>query len=130
MEESVQQWVRENITSTWVHMGINMHTTGTVRAHTDRTRDMLLIWFYDLGGPEVDTVYYQERGFPIQRKRNIFPKTYDELDEIQRFRLPQGRWVMLNTNVIHDVQNIKTKRISFQVAITHDCPELSKLVNE
>ena len=96
----------------------------TLAPHVDTSRDYTIQYLLDLGGDEVDTVWWRERGKPVARpdlRQNYDPantiQDYSNLDEIDRVRLEPGVWAILNASVLHSVENIVRPRIAFQVGL-------------
>jgi hypothetical protein len=67
----------------------------------------------DSGG---EFVFWQEEGCPITRsflERQV-KKDYSKLKEICRFKPPVKTWYLINSQVIHSVENLTGKRINLQ----------------
>jgi len=127
VDEKIIDWVHENIVVEGAHSNIRV-ARSTIDphggekhkvAHTDLTRDFTLIYLLESGGPNHRTVFYQERGQPLVRERRTVVYDYSKLEELASVRIPLNRWIILQSQVLHAVENIPNHRISFQIGI-HD----------
>jgi hypothetical protein len=112
------QWIIDNISSTYTSAGVSFHgavTPQTVCPHSDRRRTVGLLYIIDPGGPEVDTVFWQEVGHPVNREFATMPSSYHDLTEVGRYRLGAGTWALLDTTVIHSVEGLQGLRKTLQV---------------
>ena len=112
------QWINDNISSTYTNAGISFHgalTPQTVCPHSDRSRTVGLLYIIDPGGPEVDTVFWQEVGRPLSREFATVPSSYRNLTEVGRYRLAAGNWALLDTTVIHSVEGLEGLRKTLHV---------------
>lgn len=140
-----KKWVCENIADDYSsivmsHHGPELETianpVGTIIPHTDGIRDWGLLWLTDLGGENVETVFWQEQDQPIYRGRSIISPTvrgsntkittYNTLTELHRVNLPVGRWVLLNVGVIHSVENITSTRKALHINFENDSQFIKK----
>jgi len=86
--------------------------------HTDLTRDFTMLYLLDSGGPNTETVFYEETGKPIVRKeRQAVCNDFSKLRVLDRVKFPLKKWALLNAMCLHGVENIETIRLSFQVSI-------------
>ena len=112
------QWIVDNISSIYDNAGICFHgglTLQTACPHSDRKRKVGLLYVIDPGGPEVDTVFWQEVDQPLHRETGALPTSYQDLTEVGRYRLGAGDWALIDTTVIHSVENIQGVRKTLQV---------------
>jgi len=88
-------------------------------AHTDTTRRFLILNIIEPGGPNVITRWYQEKDKPVFRfeKPNVTPLDYSNLIELEKVCYPTNRWILMETKVIHDIQNIMSDRIAINVGL-------------
>ena len=117
-DSELSQWIMDNISTTWTSAGISLHgavTPQTVCPHSDRRRTVGLLYIIDPGGPEVDTVFWQQVGHPVNREFAVMPATYQDLTEVGRYRLAAGEWALLDTTVIHSVEGLNGIRKTLQV---------------
>jgi len=73
------------------------------------------MWILDTGGQQVRTVFWQQKGFQIERDPKFYPDSYDDLIELETHVLEPNKWVLINGNVIHSVENIQTLRKSIMI---------------
>ena len=112
------EWVKQNISQEFHAIGLNCQGTprgGVAIPHTDRTRNWTLMWIIDAGGDNVSTVFWQERGFDIVRDPGYYPKSYNDLIELESHVLPTKRWLLLDARTIHSVENLQSIRKSIQI---------------
>lgn len=134
MGEDWEQWVRENITDNFYDTSVR--TTGSpdpdnateLGPHTDGTR-LRLFYLIERGSDETSTSFYVKPGWPMVvdhravQKDNTKSPHVDNVDtdvvEIDRAFFPIRQWVLLNSWVLHGVNNIPGvfKRLNFQIAI-------------
>jgi len=129
VSEKICDWVKENISSDYTDLGVSFHGEpgGVALPHTDKSRNWTLMWLLDEGGPEVDTVYWQEGNHPVIRDTHpsgpdsydmkwAAPTSYDNLKEVGRARLKRGRWHLLCAQALHSVEGFTTgPRKSLQI---------------
>jgi len=113
-------WINQNIASDYSNIGLNCHGPGTAIPHTDRTRNWTLMWLLESGGEDVETVFWQEQGHPVQREPDCYPPSYDNLIELHREIVPVGRWVLINSHVLHSIENMTAVRRSLQLGFWRD----------
>jgi len=112
------EWAKQNISPEFHAIGLNRQGTvtgGVAIPHTDRTRNWTLMWITDTGGANVSTVFWQERGYEIDRDPGYYPKSYNDLIELKSYVLQPNRWVLLNAKAIHSVENLQHTRESVQI---------------
>ena len=125
----IVDWAKQNISQEFHTIGLNHQGTdngGVAIPHTDRSRNWTLIWLTDTGGTDVPTVFWQEKGFPAQRDAGYYPKSYDNLVEIESHVIETNRWILLNANVIHSVENLMRIRKAVQLGFWNDTDFIKK----
>jgi len=89
--------------------------------HTDKTRRYALLYNISSGGDCAETVFYREPAKPLVLQQPLATALdLDQLEIIERVSLPLRQWVILNSLVLHGVENLSTDRISFQVGINEN----------
>lgn len=129
VDEGLINWVKQNISPEFHTIGANYHGTatgGVVIPHTDRTRNWSLIWITDTGGPDVKTIFWQEKGYGIEREQSYYPKSYNDLVELETYIFEPNCWILINGNIIHSVENLQSVRKSVQIGFWNDCEFLKK----
>ena len=124
INQQFYDWVHEHIDETGFDCGVSF-TSGHVGRyqgpHTDLTRDYTLLYLIEPGGPNTQTVFYREKGQPIQRtQRQVAPTDFNNLEVLERVKFPVGKWTLLNAMALHGVEEIETCRISFQVSLNRN----------
>lgn len=122
VNDEFESWIKQNIHPAVTDAGITFSggNSSYHGAHTDQSRDYLLHYGIDTGGDNVATVFYQQKGHPIVRKKrwpfdNVVVDDYSELIEIDRVTIPVRRWCLMNADIIHAVENITRTRMSYHI---------------
>lgn len=117
--ENVYDWIRANITDQFDEVSAQIVERGSSTGpHTDRLRKWHLFYVFETGGDNVETVWYKEPGMPLWQ--DVF-KVYDDyakLEELHRCILPANTWILFNSRIIHDVQNMTGTRKTLTVDFT------------
>ena len=128
LEEYMSEWINENISQEWIHVGIAASTPNSTTGskldhihgpHTDATRGYVLIYLLDSGNLDQHTIFWQEQGKSLHRKRHVVPESYDNLTKIDSIQIPKHTWVMFDTSILHSIENIRGHRIAFNIGF--DC---------
>lgn len=125
LDQKIVDWIHENIVDENAHSNLRIARStidpnGDEKhkvAHTDYSRDFILMYLLENGGPNHRTVFYQEKDKPLVRERHTVVYDYSTLNEIDSIQIPLKRWILLKTQIIHAVENIPNHRISFQLGI-------------
>lgn len=124
--DGFEQYVKKFITEHAITATLSFSAGSAYNGpHVDLTRDYALLYVVDAGGPEVSTAFYQELGKPVVRPKDNpgstvygeYADNYDNLIEIDRVVLPSHTWVILNSNILHSVENLTGPRITYQVGL-------------
>jgi hypothetical protein len=119
------QWVQDHFDQDPTPCGISYYDnhSSLFAPHVDISRDYTIMYFLDLGGTNVDTVWYRQKGHSLLRPdiKAVFDlsklvNNYNNLEEIDRVCFPLNRWVCINSAIIHEVQNIQSTRIAIQIS--------------
>jgi len=123
-EESLS-WIRENITSEFhaTNSGV-MFFDEPQLPHTDVTRDYVLLYNIQSGGPDSQLCFWQEAGQPLVRQRMLTAERGPNLKLVERVNGPFERWYIVNAKVIHSVENITGLRLNLQVSFDVGLPDL------
>jgi len=123
---SINDWVYENIANLGV-TNIRCSKSGgngdkekrDFRGpHTDSQRNYTLMYLLENGGNNVETAFYHENGETIVRDNALAPTNMDSMIELDRVNIPLRRWIVLNSRILHTVENIETDRISLQIGLS------------
>lgn len=98
----------------------NMPSTHIV--HSDIKRKMALNYVIQIGGTNVTTSWYRERGKELYRSKGLGNMQsdsghidYNNLDLLESVVFQKGRWYALDVEVLHDVDNIISTRKSISI---------------
>jgi hypothetical protein len=120
IDAEFNDWVHKNIHPEGFDCGLSITDSkhGSHQGpHTDLTRDFTMIYLLDPGGPNTETVFYEEEGKPIVRKeRQAVCNDFSKLRVLDRVKFPTRKWAMLNAMCLHGVENIEGIRVSFQIS--------------
>lgn len=76
--------------------------------HTDRARGLAINYYLELGGPNVDTVFYNYYASTLSHQATNF--LYSAIGEpVSKIRFEQG-WYAYNVDQVHSVENINSNR--------------------
>jgi len=118
----VTDWFLENITEKG-HNNIKIvsNTDGDHKgAHTDKTRDYVLIYLLESGSKTPPkTIWYNEINQPSVRERKTRCNDYELLTEISSVTIPLRKWIVLNSRILHGIDQLTSKRISFHIGLEH-----------
>lgn len=120
-----EDWVREYFQQDPKGCGISIfdNVGPALAPHVDASRNFTIQYLLDLGGDNVETVWYKEKGKDIVRpdlRSNFDPSatinSYDRVEEIDRVRLPLHKWGCLHANILHSVENVTGPRLAIQIS--------------
>jgi len=124
VENTIHQWVNKNISQDWIEAGLYVihgdQNQGTILPHTDQTRALSLLYLLDPGGPNVRTEFWQEKNYSIHREMKTLVGDYSLLKLLKSVQWPLKTWILLNTNILHSVEQMTAKRVHFQVSLAAD----------
>lgn len=94
--------------------------------HCDLRRRYALNYIIDCGGENVRTQWWKEKGYPIERLHetgaegmSYWVQNYDDVEIIDDVCFSPGVWILLNTKILHSVENVTGPR-SFLTASIPD----------
>ena len=126
-----EQWAANNIHPYAYEAGLSVSVPVTAPMqgpHLDLRRRYALNYMLDLGGDNVRTVFYKEKGHPIERLHAAGPEgksywaDYADLEVIDDVVLSTGVWVVLNAKVLHSVENMQ----GYRAMLTISVPDLNQ----
>lgn len=122
-----EDWVKTNLTPYIVDCGVNYASydepTGrptSTGAHTDALREYSLMWEIESGGPNAELYFWREKGYPLYRAPKCQGEDRTQLEFVDKFRYPFGQWTLIDTRVLHSVENLTSTRITLQVSLLND----------
>ena len=116
-------WIRNNITMEFdeSNSGVMFFDTPQL-PHTDTTRKFVLLYNVETGGPDASLVFWQEDRHPILRERGLAVDRGAHLKELERIPGPAGCWYLMNTQVLHSVENVSERRLNLQISFKENYP--------
>lgn len=132
MGEDWEQWVSENITENFIETCVR--TTNSpdpenateLGPHTDGTK-LRLFYLIERGSEETSTSFYVKPGWPLvvdhEKEQGSVTPHVNDVDngviEVDRGWFPVRQWVMLNSWVLHGVNDIPAtfQRLNFQISV-------------
>lgn len=106
---------------------------GTHIVHSDVRRKYALNYIFDTGGSSAYTSWYQEKGKPLHRIKASGRKQtddgfvdYKDLEMLSSVRIPNNTWILMASDILHDVDVIVGQRKSISISIFSE-EELTKL---
>jgi hypothetical protein len=117
------EWAKHNIIGDYKNAGLNYCNANppayktSCGAHTDATRIYTLLYNVQTGGPDVTTCFWQEKGHPVIREPKAAGVDIDQLILLDSIQIPVGQWCILDTRILHSVENLVTARINFQISL-------------
>lgn len=124
--EDFEKWTADNIHPFAYEAGLSVSVPKGLPGqgpHCDLRRRYALNYILDCGGDNVRTVWYKEKGFPIERLHDSGPEgksywaDYPNVEVIDDVVLGPGIWVLLNTRILHSVENITGYRCFLTVSL-------------
>lgn len=115
-------WADKNVTTDYNDVGLYVifgDQYHTVLPHTDQTRVLSLLYLIDPGGDNVTTNFWKEQGHSIHREMKSFGCDYSQLELLHTEQWPLRTWILLNTNILHSVENLTCRRVQFQVSLDY-----------
>jgi len=131
LAQEVLDWIHQHLTDQYTDCGLSVihGPDGLLAPHTDQTRRFAVLYTFDAGGPEVRTVYHQEQGHSVERELRVFGTDYSRLTQVHAVQFPLRTWVIMNTNVLHSVENLISDRVQIQFG-TNSVPDNWSYIKE
>jgi hypothetical protein len=119
LDQDAVRWAKANIAEDFLHIQLswtpkNRRESG---AHSDATRNYTLIYLLDPGGDNVITTFYKEKDQPLHRPNKTFVDYYSLLDKVASVRIKPRTWTVLNSTILHGVENIERPRYAIQIGL-------------
>lgn len=120
--EEYTQWIKNNIIDTFEenNSGVMFFDQAQL-PHTDTTREYVLLYNIETGGPNAKLCFYQETGYPVLRNRGI-AVARDKLILLDSIAGPKDCWYALNTQVIHGIEEATERRVNLQISFRKEIP--------
>jgi hypothetical protein len=130
-DHELTNWAKENVTPNTKDMRYSFTAPGKPRLgpHVDLTRKYTLIYLVESGGDAPKTVFYKEKDQEMLiRPLGYHVDDYNKLEEIISIVIPLKRWTIINSGILHSVENINQGRKSYQISLDN-LPDLDDLKN-
>jgi hypothetical protein len=133
VNEELTSWLEQNIPDITSRFNIlyqtqrsNNNIPSTHIVHTDRLRLTALNYIIDTGGSNVVTSWYKEDGKNLHRlqktpgsQSDSGAVDYKNLQLLESVNLEKNNWYIINTRILHDVDNITDTRKSISISFSH-----------
>lgn len=96
--------------------------------HTDPARRWHLFYLLSRGGDDCFTNFWMQDGHGFHRNPNTSVKTYQDLKIIDKVKFPEKKWVLMNSLVLHSVEDVTGKRTSIQVSMNRLPTWMSQMI--
>jgi hypothetical protein len=125
MGDDFSHWIKTQIISEFRETSVSIlrHRSPSVGPHSDTVTQFRLIYPISTGGQECCTTWWQ------QKNQDLFPvlghvvNDYDQLTQIDKVVMMPGRWYLIDTRVLHSVENVESDRVALHVSLDR-CAEL------
>jgi len=120
MDQEIVDWCNKHIHDNYNDVGLFVmdgSVEHTMLPHSDQTRSLVAIYTLDSGGKNAWTGYWQEDGYEINRELREFGLDYRKLKLRHKVQWPIGKWVVMNTNILHSVEEMDSDRIAIQMGL-------------
>ena len=128
IRDDLKDWLRTNITTNVSLAGLQtmtwpegQHGKKDVLPHCDR-RNWAINFVIEPGGPAVSTSFYLEPNRPIFREAGCRIDDFSKLTRVWSDVIKPGRWHIINTRVLHGVENIQTQRRAVTIGLNSANP--------
>lgn len=130
VSNDILEWCQQNILASIKNnfkIGIQVFNGQPEFPHTDGSRGVkALNYLIDTGGDNVETVWLQEAGCEITRHRGYVVPANTTLQELCRVSFVQYTWQVVQTDIIHTVENITRPRIALSIGLEEE--EYSRII--
>jgi hypothetical protein len=131
--EELDNWLKINIPGLPTYFNVLYQTQisrnnspSTHIIHTDKERVSALNFLIDDGGPDVVTSWYKENGKELFRQAkpggiqtDSGAVSYQNVELLKSAKLEKNHWYIIDTRILHDVDNITTTRKSISISFSH-----------
>ena len=120
LDNKCVDWAKQNIDANIFDMRITTTDPGCQHKgpHKDLSRQWTGIYVLKSGGPENQTCWYKDKNLPgLDCPAGHVVTDYDQVDTICCVRLIPYQWYLLNSNILHGVENINQGRKTLQFSL-------------
>jgi len=128
-QSAFDSWIKENITTDYQNSSLMYcHGSGfaegspSTGAHTDFTRDYVLMYNVRTGGEEAELAFWKEKGQELIRERATQRGDYASLELVDSVKGPANIWYLTNTRILHSTENVKNLRLNLQISFDKTIP--------
>jgi hypothetical protein len=129
INNSLVEWLLTNITTNVNMAGLQKITWNDqvcagdriINPHCDK-RKWAINYIIETGGPAVTTTFYHQPNFSVLRDPATRVPVGTELKMIKQVIIEPNKWHILNTNVLHGVENVETQRQAITIGLNTDFP--------
>lgn len=129
-QSAFDAWIRKNVTEAYqnsslmyCHGGEFAKLATSTGAHTDFTRDYVLMYNLDTGGESAELVFWKEKNQDLIRPRGTQCGDYQNLEMVSRVTGPSNVWYLANTRILHSTENVTGRRLNLQISFDTELPE-------
>jgi len=113
-------WVSNNIIDSYQKVNVNYcwgyKDRTSTGAHTDFTRDWVLLWNVSIGGPNATLCFWQQHNQGLIRDRQTECGRFEDLVLLAEISGPSDIWYLVNANVLHSTEHVCGLRLNLQVS--------------
>jgi hypothetical protein len=129
-QAAFDKWIQKNITKNYQNSSL-MYCHGgdfaagatSTGAHTDFTRDYVLMYNLTTGGEKAELVFWKEKGQDLIRPRETQCVDYQSLEMVESVLGPANVWYLTNTRILHSTENITGVRLNLQISFDTEVPQ-------
>ena len=137
LQPELIKWIREHVpgvSQSDITYQVSEHPVcGTHIVHSDINRKYALNYIFETGGHDAYTNWFQEKDKPLHRNKESGNRqsdsgivNYKNLELLASVRIPINTWVLIATDILHDVDVVIGQRKSITISIK-DEEALTKL---
>lgn len=129
LTDELKAWIKTHIIADWGDAGYSAIYPPCLGPHMDQYRLYTLQYVIDVGGPEVDTVFYDVANDHVKMEYRYKFTKYADLEPIESYRARNDTWWLIDGRNIHSVENITTCRIALQLSLQRNPIEKNLLLS-
>jgi hypothetical protein len=129
-QSAYDKWLKENITNDYMnsslmycHGGNFADDAPSTGAHTDFTRDYVLMYNLRTGGDDAELCFWKEKDQELIRARQSGCENFEKLELIDSVRGPANVWYLINARILHSTENVRGLRLNLQVSFENSFPD-------
>lgn len=116
-------WIKKNICQDFQYKNSGIMFFDEIQLpHTDLTRDYVLLYNIQTGGEDARLCFWQESGEDLIRPRMTTVDRSARLKLVSEVAGPSNCWYLMNTSVLHSVENTNSVRVNLQISFNREIP--------